>query len=147
MQSPEVPEMTPLPQGRAAQPGQLRWFAIGLLLGQVGLLVVGVAALWRIGEGWWLGAAVGLSFALVYLGLWYFLLAPGSRRRLAFRERLLIHLLVGTFVLVVGGLSDLWVLALVALSITLICDALDENRTLDALPDEAATDDQPAEEA
>lgn len=122
----ELPEMTEIPE--PTHEGSVRWFAIVLLIAQLAILALGCVALWQIGGGWWLGALAAGIFALIYLGIWAVLLAPGSRKRLGYRERLLIHLLVGPAVVVMGGLTSLWLPALAALSVAILCDALDERR-------------------
>lgn len=122
----ELPEMTEIPETEPG--GGLRWFGIVLLIAQLGLLALGIVALWQIGGGWWLGALAGGIFTLIFLVVWILFLAPGSRQRLGYRERLLINLLVGPAVVVMGGLTSLWLPALVALSVTILCDALDERR-------------------
>lgn len=121
-----MPEMTEI-RDDAAEAG-VRWFGIVLLIAQVAMLVLGVVALWRIGGGWWLGTLAAAIFSLIYLVVWVLFLAPGSRQRLGYRERLLVHLLVGPAVVVMGGLTALWLPALVALSVAILCDALDERR-------------------
>lgn len=121
-----LPEMTALPD--PPQGGGIRWFAAVLLLAQLGLLVLGAVSLWRIGGGWGLGAAVAGVFVVVAVVGWYFVMAPGSRFRLGFRERLVVNLLFGSAVLVATGLANLWLPALVALAMVVLTDALDERR-------------------
>lgn len=124
--SSSLPEMTPLPQPR--ERAGIRWFAAVLLVAQLGLLVLGAIALWRIGSGWWLGAAVAGVFVLFSVAGWYFVMAPGSRWRLGLRERLVVNLLFGSGVLVVTGLANLWLPALMSLAIVVLTDSLDEGR-------------------
>ena len=88
--------------------------------------MLGAVSLWRIAGGWWLGAVVAGVFALVYAVLWRFLLAPGSRSRLGHRERLALSLTLGPAVVVLGSLASLWLPALVAMSIVILGDALNE---------------------
>lgn len=121
-----MPEMTEIRDDAAD--GGVRWFGIVLLIAQVAMLVLGIVALWRIGGGWWLGTLAAGIFTLIYLAVWVLFLAPGSRQRLGYRERLLVHFLVGPAVVVMGGLTALWLPALVALSVAILCDALDERR-------------------
>jgi len=105
---------------------EVRWFGVVLLVGHLALTAIGAVALWRIGGGWWVGAAVAALFVLAYAALWRFLLAPGSRQRLGYRERLTIALVVGPAVLVLGALAALWLPALVAMSVVVLGDALNE---------------------
>ncbi|MFT3887490.1 MAG: hypothetical protein QM713_04910 [Arachnia sp.] len=105
---------------------EVRWFGVVLLVGHLALTVIGAVALWRIAGGWWVGALAAVLFVLGYVLLWRYLLAPGSRRRLAYRERLTIALVVGPAVVVLGGLTSLWLPALVATSVLILGDALNE---------------------
>ncbi|HMQ65975.1 MAG TPA: hypothetical protein PJ992_06765 [Arachnia sp.] len=105
---------------------EVRWYGVVLLVGHLALTVIGAVALWRIAGGWWVGAAAAALFTLGYLALWRYLLAPGSRQRLAYRERLAIALVTGPAVLILGGLTDLWLPALVAMSVLILGDALDQ---------------------
>jgi len=111
----------------AAQPrAEVRWFGVVLLVGHVALIVLGAISLWRIAGGWWLGAVAAGLFALGYLALWRFLLAPGSPSRLGYRERFTLALVVGPVVVVLGSLAGLWLPALMATSVVILGDALDE---------------------
>ena len=105
---------------------EIRWFGIVLLIGHLGLLVIGAASLWKIAGGWWVGALVALLFVLAYGAVWRFWLAPGSRRRLGYKERLTVNVVAGPAVVVLGSLAGLWLPALLAVSIILLCDALDQ---------------------
>lgn len=105
---------------------EVRWFGVVLLLGHVALLALGAVSLWRIAGGWWVGALVAGCFALAYVALWRFWLAPGSRRRLGYKERLTVSLLLGPAVVVLGSLAGLWLPALLATSVVALCDALDQ---------------------
>ena len=81
------------PRDVAEVPGsatEVRWYGVVLLVGHLALTVIGAVSLWRIAGGWWVGAAAAALFVLGYLALWRYLLAPGSRQRLAYRERLAI---------------------------------------------------------
>lgn len=104
----------------------MRWFGVVLLVGQLALLVLGAVSLWRIAGGWVVGAAAAAVFGAAYLALWRWLLAPGSPSRLRYRERLTVSLVVGPVVVVLGSLAGLWLPALMATSVTLLGDALDE---------------------
>lgn len=104
----------------------LRWYAIVLFLGQLALLGIGAWSLWGIAGGWWLGAVAAGLFVVAFVFSWVLLLAPGSTRRLSFRERLTINLVVGPAVVVLASLAGLWLPALVALSVVIMCDALNE---------------------
>lgn len=109
-------------------PSEVRWFGLLLFIGHVALLVIGAVSLWRIAGGWWLGAVVAGVFAVAYALIWRFLLAPGSHARLGNRERLTLSLTLGPAVVVLGSLADLWLPALVAMSIVILADALDQRR-------------------
>lgn len=120
-----LPEVTEITEPDSTAPaGSIRWFGLVLLIGHLGLLVIGAIALWRIAGGWWVGAAAAAVFVLAYAGLWRYLLAPGSRQRLGHRERLTVNLVAGPVVVVIASLAGLWLPALVALSIVVLCDAL-----------------------
>lgn len=105
---------------------EIRWYAIVLALGQLALLGLGSWSLWRIAGGWWLGAVAAALFAVGYALVWVLLLAPGSSRRLGYKERLTVNLVVGPAVIVLASLAALWLPALVALSVVIMCDALNE---------------------
>lgn len=116
------------PQVNDAPPAGIRWYAVVLAVGQLGLLVVGGLSLWRIAGGWWLGAVAAGLFALIFLVGWQVWLAPGSRRRLRFPERLALTLVVGSMICVSAALADLLLPSLVALSVAVLGDALDSRR-------------------
>lgn len=105
---------------------EVRWFGVVLLIGHLGLLVIGAASLWRIAGGWWVGVLAAGLFVLAYAAVWRFWLAPGSRRRLGYKERLTVNLVAGPAIVVLGSLASLWLPALLATSIVLLCDALDQ---------------------
>ena len=85
-----------------------------------------IGCLIGIAGGWWLGAVAAGLFALGYLALWRFLLAPGSPSRLGYRERFTFALVAGPVVVVLGSLAGLWLPALMATSVVILGDALDE---------------------
>ena len=105
----------------------VRWFGVVLLVGHIALLAVGALALWSIAGGGGVGALAAAVFVVGYAAMWRFLLAPGSRSRLGYRERLTVSLIVGPIVVLLGSLSGLWLLGLVATSIVLLGDALNES--------------------
>ena len=106
--------------------GDIRWYGVVLLVGHVALLVLGAASLWRIAGGWWIGAAAAAVFVLAYAASWRFWLAPGARGRLGYKERLTVTMVVGPAVVVLGSLAGLWLPALIATSVVLLGDALNE---------------------
>lgn len=110
-------------------PGEVRWFGVVLLVGHLALLVVGAASLWRISGGWWVGAVAAAIFTLGYGALWRYWLAPGSRQRLGYRERLAVTLVLGPAVVVLGSLAGLWLIALIATCVVILGDSLDERVT------------------
>lgn len=112
----------------AARSGEVRWFGVVLLIAHAALLTLGAVSLWRIGGGWWVGAVAAAVFAVVYAAMWRFWLAPGSRRQLLYRERLTLNLVAGPAVVVLGSLAGLWLPALLAVSMILLCDALNQRR-------------------
>ena len=116
----DVSELPPAPET------QIRWFGVVLLVGHLALLVIGAVSLWRIAGGWWLGAVVAAVFAIACFFVWRFFLAPGSGARLGFRERLTIAVVLGTVVVVLGALANLWLPALVATSVVILGDSLNE---------------------
>lgn len=120
--------MTAVDEIDAQPPARIRWFAVVSLVGHVGLLAIGAASLWRIGDGWWIGALVALLFVLLYATMWRFWLAPGSKLRRGYRERFTITLVIVPLTVVLGALAQLWLPALVAGSFVMLGDALNERR-------------------
>ena len=109
-----------------ALPQSIRWFGVVLLVAYLALLVVGIWSLWMI-AGAALAAMISAAvFAVLYISGWRVWLAPGSHRRLPFKERLTVHLIGGPIVVVLGSLAGVWLAALLALSAVVMCDALDE---------------------
>lgn len=104
----------------------VRWFAVVSLVGHLGLLGLGAWSLWVISGGWWLGAVAAPLFVLAYAAMWRFLLAPGSRRRLGYRERFTVTIVVVPLVVVLAALGEVWLPALVAGSFVLLGDALNQ---------------------
>ncbi|WP_147454126.1 hypothetical protein [Tessaracoccus antarcticus] len=108
------------------RPGGVRWFGVVLLLAYVALMALGAWSLWLIaGEELVAGISAGVFVFLYALG-WRLWLAPGSDRRLAFKERLTVHLIAGPVVVVLGSLAGVWLPMIVALSAVIMCDALNE---------------------
>ncbi len=119
--------------GSSSRAGGIRWFAVVLLLAYLALLVIGTVSLWRIAGGGpasWVAAAV---FALIFILGWRMWLAAGSHRRLAFRERVTVHLVGGPIVVVLASPAQIWLPAVIALSIVIMCDALNERDRRPAL--------------
>ncbi|NHB85564.1 hypothetical protein G7085_15715 [Tessaracoccus sp. HDW20] len=108
----------------AGQVGGIRWFGLLLFVGHLALLIIGAVSLWRIAGGWWVGAAAAGLFVLAFAAMWWVWLAPGSPRRLRYRERFTANVVVGPAVIVLGSLASLWLPGLLALSIVLLGDAL-----------------------
>ena len=107
---------------------EIRWFGVLLVIGHLALLVLGAISLWNIGGGGWPGGVAAGIFALAYLVLWRFLLAPGSRARLGLRERLTLAFVIGPAVVVLGSLANLWLPALVATAVVILGESLNESR-------------------
>ena len=104
--------------------GGIAWFGLLLLVGHLGLLVIGAVSLWHIAGGWWVGAAAAGLFTLACAAGWWVWLAPGSPRRLRYRERFTVSVVAGPAIVVLGSLASLWLPAILALSIVLLGDAL-----------------------
>ncbi|AQP47809.1 hypothetical protein BW730_10200 [Tessaracoccus aquimaris] len=121
-QHPDVAEV-------AGPSSEIRWFGLVLLVGHLGLLAIGAVALWRIAGGWWVGAVAAAVFVAAYAAVWRFWLAPGSTRRLGYKERLTVNVVAGPAVIVLGSLSGLWLPALLATSVILLSDALNQRRS------------------
>ncbi len=123
----ELPGVTDITDNeQAPRPAGIRWFAVVLLLAYLALLVIGSISLWRIAGG---GPASGIAsgvFALIFILGWRQWLAAGSQARLAFRERLTVHLVGGPIVVVLASLASVWLPAIIALSVVVMCDALNE---------------------
>ncbi len=136
----ELPGVTDITDSETPpESGGIRWFAVVLLLAYVALLVIGIISLWRIAGGGfasWLAAGV---FAVLFILGWRVWLAAGSKRRLAFRERLTAHLVAGPIVVVLASLAHIWLPAIIALIVVVMCDALNERdrhpAVGDSLPD------------
>lgn len=123
----QLPGVTDITDNGVPSPsGGIRWFAVVLLLAYLALLVIGTISLWRIAGGGlasWMAAGV---FALVFVLGWRLWLASGSGRRLAFRERVTVHLVGGPIVVVLASLAHVWLPAVIVLSVVVMCDALNE---------------------
>lgn len=105
---------------------EIRWFAAVTAIGHIVLLVIGAVCVWDMGGGWWIGALGTIVYIGLHAGLFLVLLAPGSSRRLAFRERILVNLLWGSLVVIASGFSGLLLSAVAMISVIIACDALDE---------------------
>ena len=106
--------------------GGIRWFGVVLLVAYLALLILGVRSLWiLLGTSWVAKILTGL-FAAAYIFGWRWWLVPGSRQRLSFRGRLLVHLVAGPVLVVLSAVTGALLPALVALSAAVMCDALDE---------------------
>lgn len=117
-------------------PPGIRWFAVVLLLAYIALLGIGAISLWRIAGGGlpsWIAAGV---FTVLFILGWRLWLKPRSTRRLAFRERTTVHLVGGPIVIILASLAQVWLPAIMALSIIVMCDALNER---DRRPDMAVS--------
>ena len=137
--------MTDEPQGvtditdgeKAPTTGGIRWFAVVLLVAYLALLVIGNTSLWRIaGGGVTAWSAMGVFTVLYILG-WRLWLAVGSRRRLAFRDRVTVHLVGGPVIIILASLAGVWLPATMALSIIVMCDALNERDRRPVVDDSA----------
>lgn len=104
--------------------GSIGWFSVVMLIGHLGLLGIGASSLWVIAGGGWVSWIAAIALVIGYLLLWRLRLAPAARNRFAYRERLLVHLILGPAVIVLGSLANLWLPALAALSVIVLCDAL-----------------------
>lgn len=123
----ELPEVTDITSSeQSVGSGGIRWFAVVMLVAHLALLAIGTISLWRIGGGGsvaWIASGV---FALIFILGWWLWLAPGSHHRLSFRERLTVHLVGGPIVVVLASLANVWLPAIIALSVVVMCDALNE---------------------
>lgn len=119
--------VTDVPESEETQRlGGIRWFAVVVLVTYLALLAIGAWSLWVIAGGGltsWIAASV---FSALYVLGWRVWLAPGSRMRLAFRERTTLHMVAGPIVVVLGSLAQVWLPAVLALSALVMCDALNE---------------------
>ena len=107
---------------------EIRWFAVVSLVGHVGLLALGAAALWQIASGGWVGFVAAAAFVLAYVAKWRFFLAPGSAHRLGVRERWTLTLVVVPLVVVIAALANIWLPAVIAGSFVLLGDGLNQRR-------------------
>ncbi|MEO7587885.1 MAG: hypothetical protein ABIS84_07625 [Arachnia sp.] len=123
----DLPGVTDITDSEEApRPGGVRWYGVVLLVAYVALLALGCWSLWLIAGGELVAGIAAAIFALLYVLGWRVWLAPGSHRRLAFKERLTVHLIAGPVVVVLGSLAGVWLPTLVALSAVVMCDALNE---------------------
>ncbi|MFV0428639.1 MAG: hypothetical protein ACK5KO_04340 [Arachnia sp.] len=107
-------------------PEEVRWYSISMFGGHLGLLAVACASLWLILGGGWPAIGLMACAVVVYFVLWRTWLAPVATRRLRYRERLTVHLVLGPAIAVLASLADLWLPALIAVSVIVLSDALDE---------------------
>lgn len=113
-------------EARTAPGVRIQWYAVVQFIAHLGALALGCYSLWQMGGGWWLGALAGVVFAVVYGAIWATWLAAGSARRRSYRGRLLTVLLSGTAIVVLAGFGGVWLPAVIAVSIIVLCDALGE---------------------
>lgn len=111
---------------------QIRWYALVQFIAQLAVLAIGCYSSWQLGGGLWAGALATAAFAVLYATMWVRWLAAGSRRRLSFRGRLVVVLASGALVVVLAGLAGVLLTAVVAVSIIILCDALDQRWSGDA---------------
>ncbi|MDO5066194.1 MAG: DUF2568 domain-containing protein [Propionibacteriaceae bacterium] len=104
--------------------GHISWFSVVMLAGHALLAGVGAWALWVIGGGLWLGLGAALVLVVAYALVWRRWLAPASRHRLGYKERLVVHLTLGPAIVVLATLANVWLAALVGVSLVLLGDAL-----------------------
>ncbi len=122
----EHPGMTDSPDSADPSGGEIRWFGVVLLVAYLALLILGARSVWiLLGAGTVAWILTGV-FVVAYILGWRIWLVPGSPRRLPFKGRLLVHLVVGPVLVVLSALTGAWLPALVALSAAVMCDALDE---------------------
>ena len=123
----DLPGVTDITDSEEApRTGGIRWYGVVLLVAYVALLGLGCWSLWLIAGGQLVAGIAAAVFAVAYILGWRVWLAPGSHRRLAFKERLTVHLIAGPVVVVLGSLAGVWLPTLVALSAVVMCDALNE---------------------
>ncbi|MDO5082259.1 MAG: hypothetical protein Q4D89_02505 [Arachnia propionica] len=104
--------------------GHISWFSVVMLAGHALLAGVGAWSLWVIGGGLWLGLGAAVLQLAAYALVWRRWLAPASRHRLGYKERLVVHLTLGPAVVVLATLTNVWLIALVGISLVLLGDAL-----------------------
>ncbi len=122
----ELPAMTDFSDSAEPFGGEIRWFGVVLLVAYLALLILGARSVWiLVGAGTVAGIITGV-FVVAYILGWRMWLVRGSQRRLPFKGRLLLHLVVGPVMVVLSALAGVWLPALVALSAVVMCDALDE---------------------
>lgn len=106
---------------------RIRWYALVQFIAHLGVLALGGVALWRLSGTWWSAALAVVVFAVCYTTMWARWLAAGSRSRLGFRGRLLVVLVSGALVVTIAGLTGMLPTAVIAVSMIILCDALDRN--------------------
>lgn len=121
MSTPELPD-------EADAPVHIRWFALLSLIGHLALLATGAYSLSNIGGHGWVAIVVAVVFGVSYAGMWWVLLAPGSRRTLGLQERFMLKVVVIPIVVVIAALGQVWLVALVGASFVFLGDALDGRR-------------------
>lgn len=105
---------------------EVGWFGIVLLAGHLGLLSIASVSLWRVCGGGIVGFVTAGLIVLTYAALWRLLFAPAAPRRLDYKQRLVTTVLLGTGTVLLGALAQLWVPALLATSVVVLGDTLDE---------------------
>ncbi len=114
-------EQNPQPVARP-----IRWYSVTLFLGHLGLLACALWSLWHLVGGNWLAGLLCVLLLLLYALLWRLWIAPASRQRLGYRERLAVHVVLGSAIVVLASYVPLWLPALIAASVVLLSDTLAE---------------------
>ena len=104
--------------------GSISWYSVVLLAGHMVMAAVATLSLWVLGSGLWVGAAAAILLLVAYGFLWRLRLAPAAQKRLTYRQRLTVHLILGPAVVALTVLTSIWLPALVGVSMILLGDAL-----------------------
>lgn len=111
----------------------LDWSTVVMFVCELAWLGLLGFAGWRLGGGWWLGAAEAVVFVGIFVALWARWMAPRSRHRLDFENRQLLLLLLGSAITILSAAAGSVISAAVA-SILLVVAARRHHRLASAQP-------------
>ncbi len=114
--------MTKSPRSGTGSP----WYGLTYFLSHLALAGLTAWSLWRIVGGGWLGAGIAAAAVLGYAALWRIWLAPASRRRLSYRKRILVEVMLASLVVVIAALGNLWLATLIVAGMAILSDALNQ---------------------
>lgn len=108
----------------AAAEQPIRWYSVTLFLGHLGLLACALWSLWHLAGSDWLAGVLCVFTLLGYTVVWRRWIAPASRQRLDYPQRLAVNVVLGSAIVIVASPVSVWLPALVAASVVLLSDSL-----------------------